>query len=224
MAFGKKNEGVVTIKPPNMVEIAVLVRGSAPFVQAKFAEKARRMMAEKMAAGSTAPKRGNRAARDFEADFKGAQHHDENGRHGIPCAAFRRAMIDACRTVGMEMTRAKMSIFVLPDGTDTTDGTQLVHLTKEDGTLPCHLPEPNESMVRNATGVADIRIRPMWQKWGARVRIRFDADLLTADAVVNLLSRAGMQIGVGEGRPFSKDSAGCNWGTFDVVNDEKESA
>lgn len=220
MAFAKKQTGVIEIKPPNMVEIDVLIRGTAPYVQSKFAEKARRLMAEKMVAGSTAAKRGNRAARDFDADFRGAQHHDENGRHGIPCAAFRRAMIDACRTVGMEMTRAKMSIFVLPDGTDPSDGTQLVHLTTPDGLLPCIQPEPNESMVRNQTGVADIRIRPMWQKWGARVRIRFDADLLTAAAVVNLLSRAGMQIGVGEGRPFSKESAGCNWGTFDVVTDE----
>lgn len=221
MGVSKKADGVVEIKPANLMEITVLIRGTAPLVQAKFAQKARRQMAEKMVQGSAAPRRAKREARDFEADFKGAQHHDENGLNGIPCAAFRRAMIDACRTVGVEMTRAKMSLFVLKDGTDPLDGTQLVHLTDEDGNLPCPKPEMHEGMVRNATGVADIRVRPMWQKWGARVRIRFDADLLSASAVVNLLSRAGMQIGVGEGRPFSKDSAGCNWGTFDVVNDEK---
>lgn len=221
MAFGKKKTdgGTVEIKPANMVVVEVPIVGTAPYVQAKFAEKARHMMAEKMVAGSTAPRKPKREARDFDADFKGAQHRDAKNRCGIPCAAFRRAMIDACRTVGMEMTRAKMSLFVLADGTDPSDGTQIVHLRSADLKTLSPEPQPHEAAVRNTTGVADLRVRPMWQEWGAIVRIRFDADLLTVDAVVNLLQRAGLQIGVGEGRPFSKNSAGCNWGTFDVVAD-----
>jgi len=34
--------------------------------------------------------------------------------------------------------------------------------------------------------------------------------------VTNLLSRVGMQVGIGEGRPFSKNSAGMGWGTFEL--------
>lgn len=217
MAFGKQAAGVVEIKAPNMQVVEVLITGTAPYVQAKFAQKARNMMAAKMAAGSTAPRKGKRDARDFEADFKGAQHRDEKGRCGIPCAAFRRAMIDACRGTDIDMTRAKMCVFVLADGTDPDDGTQLVTLRSADGKKVSPEPQPHEAAVRNATGVADIRVRPMWTEWGALVRIRFDADMLTLASVVNLLARAGMKIGVGEGRPFSKESAGCNWGTFDVT-------
>ena len=34
--------------------------------------------------------------------------------------------------------------------------------------------------------------------------------------VTNLLMRVGQQVGIGEGRPDSKNSAGMGWGTFNV--------
>jgi hypothetical protein len=68
--------------------------------------------------------------------------------------------------------------------------------------------------VRNATGVADIRVRPMWREWGANVRVKYDADQFTIQDVTNLMQRVGMQVGIGEGRPDSRDSAGLGWGTF----------
>lgn len=43
--------------------------------------------------------------------------------------------------------------------------------------------------VRNATGVADIRVRPMWREWSADLRIRYDADQFTLNEVTNLLAR-----------------------------------
>lgn len=200
---------VVTISPPNMQEIHVRIVGRAPYMQAKFSEKARQAMMSKQAAGSTARKGAKREARDFDADFHAAQHRSGEGWAGIPAAALRNACIDACRMVGFQMTRAKMSLFVEPDGFDVSDGTPLVKLVADE-------PERTEMATRNATGVVDIRIRPMWRVWGALVRLTFDADQFTHTDVVNLLSRAGLQVGIGEGRPFSKSSAGLGFGLFDV--------
>ena len=108
------------------------------------------------------------------------------------------------------MTHAKMSVFVAADGFDEIDGVPLVRLV-------AGKPERVDMATRNATGVADIRVRPMWRKWGAELRLRYDADQFTASDVVNLLSRAGEQVGVGEGRPFSKSSNGLGYGTFRVA-------
>lgn len=190
----------------NIVEFTI--RGTAPYMQARFSEKARQQMRDKMAAGSTA-KRGNRKARDFDADYEAAMHLTANGEHGIPATAFRNAMIDACRMVGYPMTKAKCSVFVLADSYDAADGQPLVFIQ---GT-----PEPTEMTVRNATGVADIRVRPIWQEWTAKVRVHFDMQQFTDEEVGNLLMRAGIQIGVGEGRPFSKNSNGLGLGTFEIV-------
>lgn len=197
----------ITITPPNFETVEFLISGTAPYMQARFSEKARNQMKAKQMAGSTA-KRGQREARDFEADYLAAMHTTKEGRYGIPAAAFRNAMIDACRMVGYPMTKAKCSIFILADDYDSGDGQPLVYLTGE--------PEPTEMTVRNETGVADIRVRPTWNEWTANLRVQFDADQFTREEVANLLHRAGVQIGVGEGRPFSKKSNGLGLGTFQI--------
>ena len=45
-------------------------------------------------------------------------------------------------------------------------------------------------------------------KWKSDVTIQFDADQFSIDDVGNLLLRAGMQVGICEGRPFSKKGVG----------------
>lgn len=211
MAFAKKQETVAVIKAANIVRTTIRIKGTAPFVQNKFSLKARLKMMSDMAT-SAAEKKGKaaREPRNYDDDFKQAQHVSIAGWNGIPCPAFRAAMIDACRTVGMVMTRAKMSVFVIPDGFDKDDGTPLVKLI-------AGAPERTESLVRNDNGGADIRIRPMWREWEADVTVEYDEDMITGESVINLLDRAGRQVGVGEGRPFSKNSVGQGWGTFAVI-------
>lgn len=212
MAFAKKDDSVAIIKPANLVTTTIRIKGTAPFVQNKFSAKGRMQMMEAMSTPKAAKKsKTERPPRDYEDDFLQAQHRSTAGWNGIPCPAFRAAMIDACRTVGLVMTRAKMSVFVEPDGFDVDEGTPLVKLISESA------PERTEMLVRNDNGSADIRIRPMWRDWAADVTLTFDADMITPESVVNLLDRAGRQVGVGEGRPFSKNGVGQGWGTFAVV-------
>lgn len=210
MAFAKKDDGVAVIKPANIVRTTLRVRGTAPLVVNNFSFKARQKMMADMATPKSAKKaKTERPPRDYNDDFMQARHISSEGWDGIACPAFRAAMIDACRTVGLVMTKAKMSVFVIPDGFDKADGTPLVK-------IDAAAPERTESLVRNDNGSADIRIRPMWREWAANVTLEFDADMITPESVVNLLDRAGRQVGIGEGRPFSKNSVGQGWGTFTV--------
>jgi hypothetical protein len=205
-----KASKTLTIAPPNLQVGEFKIVGTAPYVQNKFSHKAMLQMKEKQMAGSTAKKGGKREAKDFKACYEGAMHKTADGKHGIPAPAFRNAMISACRMVGFQMTRAKLSVFVLSDGVDHEDGTPLVLITKGK-------PHQTEMAVRNESGVADIRARPMWDEgWEAVVRVQFDADQFTLTDVANLLMRAGMQVGVGEGRPDSKNSCGMGWGIFSL--------
>jgi hypothetical protein len=199
----------VTITPLNMAAVEVRIVGASPYMQAKFSGKARQAMVAKQTAGSTSAKGVKRAPRDFDADFQGAMHRAAEGWIGIPASAFRNACIDACRVAGFQMTRAKMSIFFEAHGFDGDDGTPLVRLDAAE-------PERTEMAVRNETGVVDIRVRPMWRTWAVNLRLVFDADQFTAADALNLLTRAGAQVGIGEGRPFSKKSAGMGFGLFAV--------
>jgi hypothetical protein len=212
-----KKSPTVTIEAPKLKVAVFRIRGTAPYVQNKFSEKAAEQMKEKQKAGSTSKKGAKREGKDFDADYEGAKHFSQEGWIGIPAPAFRAGLISACRLVGFKMTLAKLSLFVEADGFDESDGTPLVRMLKG---------EPSQHLmhVRNETGVIDLRPRPMWQVgWEADLRIKFDADQFTVQDVANLLLRVGEQVGVGEGRPDSRKSAGMGWGLFEIINQEEES-
>lgn len=207
----------LTINPPAFKVGVFRIRGVTPYVQNKFSAKAREEMRLKQESGSTARKGSKKEAKDFNAAYEGAMHVSQDGWVGIPAPAFRNALVSACRTVGYKMTHAKLAMFVEQDGFDETDRTPLVRILKGE-------PEYHETFVRNETGVADIRPRPMWEPgWEADVRIRFDSHMFTITDVANLLMRAGMQVGIGEGRPDSRKSAGQGWGMFELVEQEEQS-
>lgn len=213
----KKNENAaaLTIHPPNLKVALFRIRGVAPYVQNKFSEKAREQMRAKHEAGSTAKKGAKREPKDFQACYEGAIHRSHEGWVGMPAPAFRNAMISACRICGFQMTRARLAVFVLPDGFDETDGQPLVKILKGE-------PVYHETYTRNETGVVDLRPRPMWRPgWEVDVKIQFDADQFTLQDIANLLMRAGLQVGIGEGRPDSKKSAGMGWGLFEIVTQEE---
>lgn len=197
-----------TIQPLNFRTAEFVVVGTAPYVMNKFSTKAREKMREAQEAGSQGRKGKKREPKDFEQCYRDAMYMSADGWAGIPASQFRAAMIAACRVVGFKMTHAKLALFVEPDGFDT-EGTGLVKISKGE-------PHYNEGLVRNESGVCDIRPRPMWNPgWEASVRVRFDADLFSLSDVANLLTRGGLQCGIGEGRPNSRDSNGCGWGTFE---------
>ena len=207
----KTEKTTITISPPNFKHLKLKLRGTAPLMQAKFSAKTKQAMMEKMALGSVTKKGIKKKARNFDDDFEQAIHYSTDGWIGVPAAAIRNACIDVCRMVGFKMTHAKMSVFVLADGNDSSDGQPLIKLISNKP------PERTEMAVRNASGVTDIRIRPMWRQWDLAVTIKFDADQFQPSDIVNLIARAGIQIGICEGRPYSKSSNGLGYGTFEIV-------
>lgn len=200
----------VAIKPPDFRRIELNIRGTAPLVINRFSQKAMEIMREAQEAGGTAKTKRTRDPKDFDALYEGAKHVSDQGWEGVHAAAFRNAAISACRICGYKMTHAKLAFMVVADGFDRVDGAPLVKLTEGEA-VPWTVP------VRNQTGVADLRCRPMYREWGALLRIRYDAGVFTADDMVNLISRVGIQVGIGEGRPDSKESAGLGFGLFEIV-------
>lgn len=196
----------LVIKAPNLQIVQFDVRGTAPYVSHRFWKKAEMMATQEAGSTTQSKSRKARAPRDFKKDYEQSLHVSTEGWPGIPAPAFRNALISSCRVAGFVMTRAKLSVFVLPDGFDRDDGTPLVRIQ---GNHKMHT-----GYARNSDGSVDIRSRAMFPEWKCVVRVRYDGDQFTATDVANLMERAGMQVGVGEGRPDSPKSAGMGWGTF----------
>lgn len=198
----------VQITAPKLQIAEFKITGTAPLVQLRFSKKGAIM--EKMALGDQSKKNKAKAVRDYDQEFKDAQHFSDEGWVGIPAASFRNAMISACRLVGFKMTLGKLCLSTIADGFDRDEGTPLIKLEGKAEMVNHH--------VRNATGVCDIRTRAKFWPWSATVKVQYDADQFSSTDVANLMARVGAQVGIGvgigEGRPDSKSSAGMGWGTF----------
>lgn len=213
MAKKVQEVAAVMITPPNIREVTFKVRGVSPYVQLRFSQKQIDEMKGKQAEGTTAGSKKKREPKNFQNLYEQAMYASIEGWHGINAMSFKRAMVAACRLTNMKMQMAKISLFITPDGFDKDDNIPLVKFTKGE-------PHYCEHIARNANGQPDIRVRAMWDAgWEADLKIKFDADRLTLNDVANLLARAGMQVGIGEGRAdtTSSDGAGMGWGVFEVV-------
>jgi hypothetical protein len=205
----KKTE-VLQIPAAKMKQLALTIEGVTPYCHNAFSAEAQDAMRRAQEAGSAGKAKKAHKPKDFEACYQAAIHKSTDGWYGIPCSALRSAMISACRVAGIVMSRAKLTVHVIEDGFDSVDFKGLTRITVGS-------PSRHDAAVR-IKGTYDIRSRPLWQPgWQAVVTIEYDADSITPESVANLLMRAGLQVGIGEGRPDSRDSAGIGWGKFKVV-------
>jgi len=60
-------------------------------------------------------------------------------------------------------------------------------------------------------------VRACWDEWRVVLRVRFDLEQFSVQDVFNLLVRTGAQVGIGEGRADSPNSAGTGNGFFEVL-------
>jgi hypothetical protein len=223
MAFRKpaaatKETVQFTITAPNFKILQTTLVGTAPYISNSFADEADNMAADQALGEKAKTGRAKKPPKDFEKGFRNSLHRSKDGKwYGIPAMAFKQALVRACSVAGIEMTKAKMCLFVLADGSGD-DGAQLVRFTKGK-------PEMVKRPVRNANGGPDIRARGEFDAgWECVLRVKYDADLFSLENVANLINRAGISVGVGAGRPFSTMSCGIGCGTFEMRDAVHETA
>ena len=215
--MAKKTKNAAPAAQPQQVEIAGLNMrmatfrciGLTPYVQNSFSKEAMQAMIDKQELGSEQAKQNKvKPPKDFKALYEGAFHRSYEGWIGIPANGLQQALNRACGLAGLVMKTAKGSIQVQADGFDAADNMPLIRITKG---------EPSQQFHRVNVGQnqPDIRTRPAWKAgWEFKPRIEYDASLYTVEQITTLLYRAGAQVGLGEGRPMSKESCGCGWGKF----------
>lgn len=196
----------VTIKAPNIQVAEFEIKGTAPLVIHRFSQK--------MLPNPDEPKPNNRRkTKDHpttDERFNNARYISKEGWDGLHAGAIRAAMISACRLANFKMTLARLSIFVIQDGWDKAEPQ--IPLIKIHGKAIKQL-----DICRVETGQPYVNARPAYHNWSAKVKIKFDGDQFMIDDVFNLLTRVGSQVGICEGRPDSKKSAGMGWGLFEVT-------
>lgn len=173
--------------------IGIEVKGTNSLIQNNFSQKAVEQILRKHM-GLTVVKEAKKPREVVEA----ATIRNVNGLVCVPPTAFKKAMLSAAtQTKSLKKTHLKTALFVQGASIPITYTSM----------------QSRMDMVRTS-GISrgpDVRFRPEFLDWGARMVVAF-ADTLSERSVVDLMQRAG-GVGVGEWRP-EKD--GTN-GTFEVV-------
>lgn len=171
-----------------------------------------------------------REIRDPEQEYFDSFYYDAEGKIAFPALSIKQAMVNAARSIeGVTMTLLKGAVFVKGDkdgfiplevkGKTLKLSAKVKMYEKEphaenvkgyDSKFPTV--EMREDTVRVGMGSADLRFRGQVSDWSMSFLIQFNADVLSAEQVLNLLQIAGFSCGLGEWRP---ERSG-DFGTFEV--------
>lgn len=195
MARGKAakkndNRGGATITLPkiNIQTLMLTLVGDSPLISHAWSERDKKAMLDKMMGAADV----GRERKDPQREFQESLYKLPNGKYGFPAVAFKSAAVSACRFVeGTKMTEARGAFHIVGD---------MVEIDGE--------PSMREDIVKVGMGASTIRYRAEFKKWKAKIKMRFNANALSRDQVVNLFSVSGFGIGVGDWRPERDGSFG----------------
>lgn len=223
MAVQKSKTGTIEafqIPAPNIQMMKVRIKGTSPLIFHKWDEKAIKMILDKQMKKAVK----GREVRDPEKEYRNSFYYDADGHIAIPTRNIKQAIVGSARFVqGVPMTILRGTIFVwgikergyapvLVDGkpvkVTTTNMSELSGQGIVGHDKASSAVQMRQDMVTVGMGSADIRFRGQVEEWDSEFLIQYDADLLSAEQVLNLLQRAGFSQGLGEWRPEKNGDSG----------------
>ena len=188
------NTTTVVLPPLQIETVNVTLIGDTPLIVHRWSEKAKKQMLDKQMKKATAGKE----AKDPERDFRESLYVLEDGLYGFPIIGFKAAAVTACTSIG-SMTKVA--------------ARQAFHVDGEFAVIEGDEPTMREDMVRVGMGTADIRYRGEFRNWFTTIAVKYNANVMSAEQILNLMQTAGFAVGVGEWRP-EKDG---QYGRFHVA-------
>lgn len=184
----------VELPPLNLQRIEVTLVGDTPFIMHKWSEKAKKEMLDKQMKKAKAAKAAKDPQRDFEESIYVIGKHKDRQLYGFPVVAFKSSAVTACTSIG---------------GITKVQARQAFRILGEFAYIEGAEPRMREDMVRVGMGTADIRYRGEFWPWWTTLAISHNANVMSAEQILNMLNTAGFGVGVGEWRPEKDGQYGC---------------
>jgi hypothetical protein len=184
-------KGAVIVLPKlDIRTITIRIVGDAALVSHRWSEKAKKQMIDKQTGVASAGKE----FKNPENDYSESLYRHPGGGWGFPAIAFKNSAVAACTSLGKAVATkvgARQAFHVVGE---------LVRIEGE--------PSMREDMVKLPSNVADIRYRGQFVEWACDLTLRYNARVLSAEQIINLMNTAGFAVGVGEWRPEKNGSFG----------------
>ena len=187
---------VITLPALNIKTAIIELVGDSPLICHAWSQKAKTEMLDKQMKKAKQAK----AAKDPVKDYEDSLYHLPDGSgYGFPAVALKSSAVDACSHVA-NMTKVEAR------GAFHING-EMVPIFGE--------PNMREDMVKIGMGTADLRYRGEFKTWSTRFTLRYNANVIELEQILNLFNTAGFAIGVGEWRPQRDGS----YGMFHVASE-----
>lgn len=188
----------------------ITVRGLSPLIVHRFAEKARKQMADKQQGKATSKKEAKNPEEEFRASLYVTPGMEDakdtaDGKFYVPGLAFKAACVGAARFADAKMTEIRGALFIGERCPLRFDELRM-----------------REDVTRLNGSTADLRYRGEFTGWEADLDVTWSRGVLTLEEVVNLINIAGFSQGICEWRPSSR--SGGEFGRFEIVSTSTEEA
>ncbi|MCM0758067.1 hypothetical protein M7775_05685 [Sporomusa sphaeroides DSM 2875] len=199
--MAKKTDVQVEIPGINIQMFTVKLVGDSPLIVHAWSEKAKREMLDKQMKKAKAGREAKNPFKDYvdslywltDKPENATQEDIEKAKFGFPAVAFKAAAVDAGYQSGVtaNKTTSRGAFHIVGD------------MVEIEGT-----PEIREDMVRVGMGTADIRYRGEFKNWSVTLQVRYNANAMSMEQVINLFNLGGFACGIGEWRPAKDGSFG----------------
>ncbi len=190
-----KNTLSVLIPDIQNQELEIDIVGRTPLLVKRFDEKTQQGIEDKQAGIASRKKE----PRNPKEECERARIKNDKGADCVKAIWFKKGMAAMAGYFGIPRGNVEQGIYVLGD------------------LLPIKSQKPimNTARVRVGQGTmakTSLAYRPEFHGWTCKLRVGFDAAVITPHQVVSLLAHAGSKNGIGEWRP----QKGGDYGRFDV--------
>lgn len=215
MAFKAKKTDNVEIPAMNLKDFSLRIVGDSPFICHAWSEKAKKMMLEKQQKKANSGKESRRPAVEFadclywlteKPDLSNLTDEEAQevlaqvipqSKFGFPTTAFKAAAIDGGYQSGIldKKTTARGAFRVIGEFAEI-EGT----------------PTIREDVGRIGMGISQVIYRAEFKTWATKLYIKYNANAMSVEQIINLFNVGGFGNGIGDWRP-AKDGV---FGTFHV--------
>ena len=206
----KEVEAVVEVKPIQIKEMEITIKGLSPLIVNNFNEKSRQQILDAQQKKSKTKELRNpiedfmRACywltpmpEEFTEESFGEALKD-GARFGFPAKGIKASIVSGAYRNGM--TKDKVSLqgaFLIPE--------EIVEIKYDEIVM-------REDYVRIANGGTDIRFRPEFRGWSMTFKMQYTENKYSLEQIINFINLGGFSCGLGEMRP----EKGGNFGSYAI--------
>lgn len=214
------NISTLLSKKPIFSGFRFWIVGDTPLITHAWSEKAKREMLAKQVK-ATKP---GKEARDPQADFVSSLYEMGDGGYGFPATGVKNCILSAAhKDKGIARAAVMAALWI---------DAQMVRTRPALAGAICDMPllriyggapEMREDMVKIGAGLsktANLAYRGQFTIWAMKVTGRFNASVLTAEALAFIVQESGIAAGLGEWRNERRGM----FGAFHVADAKEEAA